>query len=339
MGDFDFLEPIPKTTVSVKLPSRGVLYPKGTPQASGQLNMSPMTMIEEAMFSNPSRAGGMSPTDRVLKKCIQDSVDISTLLVSDKVFLFYMLRAITYGPEYSFNWTCQAPRGKGVCGHKNTTTVRIPDDFQMKYLADEDKEPFVVTLPETQRKVAFRLLRGYDEPEIEKYAERLEERRSQGLIVEDTTAAYRLSRQILTVDDRDVTKAPEDKILRFLLSLPLRDSQFLRNKIAYYTPGINTDVHLRCAECKAEEEGDLPITVNFFRVVDPDEGGPVGAEVRPDVLPGDEPLGDHEDGDGGADVVPREAPGDKEGGDGDRKVEARRDTPRRVGRSYTTRRR
>jgi hypothetical protein len=296
-------------------------------------------MIEEAMFANPSKATGMSATDRVLRKCIHDSIDLGTLLTSDKVFLFYMLRAITYGPEYTFNWTCQAPDGKGVCGHKNRTTVRIPDDFKMKYLSDDDKEPFVVMLPESQKEVSFRLLRGYDEPEIEKYTEKLEEKRQQGLIVEDTTAAYRLSRQILTIDGKDVTKAPEEKLLRFLLSLPLRDSQFLRNKIAYYTPGINTDVHLVCESCKNREEGDLPITVDFFRIVDQDEDGPMGSEVRSDVLPGAEPRGDHEDGSPGTPLVSREVEGDEEDGDGDREAEARRNAPRRVGRSYTTRRR
>jgi hypothetical protein len=208
----------------------------------------------------------------------------------------------------------------------------------MKYLSDEDKEPFTVRLPETQREIAFRLLRGYDEAAIEKFTEKIEEKKKQGLLIEDTTIAYRLSRQILSVDGKDVTKAPEDKLLRFVLTLPIRDSQFLRNKIAYYTPGINTDVHLRCAACKAEEEGDLPITVNFFRVVDEDEDRPVEHEVRADVLPGAGVPGDNEDGDDGASVVPPEAFGDEEGGDGTRAVEARRNVARRVGRSYTTRR-
>jgi hypothetical protein len=332
-NEYDFLEPIPKTTVSVSLPSRGILYPKGTPMHSGKLSLSPMTMVEEAIFNNP---GGDS-IDRMLKRCIAETIEVNSLIGSDKFFLFLMLRAISYGPEYTFTWTCPARKTmRETCGHKNTKTVHIPDDFQMKYLADDDTEPFTVRLPETQREISFRLMRGYDEPVIERYAKGLEAQKKQGIMVENTVPAFRLARQILKVDGKDVTNAPEQKLLAFILSLPAKDVQYLRAKVSYYTPGISTDVTLVCDECGFVQEGDLPFTANFFRLSDEELEGPVGDEVRPDVLPGDEQPGDHDDGPSGTDVPPQEADRGEGVGSGVGEAQARRHAPRRVSRSDQT---
>lgn len=300
MGDFEFLEPIPKTSVSVKLPSRGVPYPKGTPMSSGKLTLTPMTMVEETMVTNPKTAGG-DTVDRILKRCIQESIDINMLLGSDKFFLFMMLRAVTYGSDYTFQWTCPSmTTPTELCGHRNTSTVRIPDDFQIKYLADEDVEPYTVRLPECQREISFRLLRGYDEPIIEAHKSTIDAQAKSGIQVVDTTPAFRLVRQIVKVDDKDVVEAPPEKMLAFVQSIPPKDIQLLKGRMAHFTPGLSTDVTLVCEECKNVHEWDLPFTANFFRVIDSNTGRPVGDEVRPDVLPGDALRGDNEDRPSGA---------------------------------------
>lgn len=300
MGEYEFLEPIPKTSVGIKLPSRGVPYPKGTPMATGKLTLTPMTMVDEAMVTNPKTAGG-DTVDRILKRCIQETVDINSLLGSDKFFLFMMLRAVTYGADYTFQWTCPAMIDPTeLCGHRNTTTVEIPTDFQVKYLADEDVEPYTVRLPECQREISFRLLRGYDEPVIEVHKSQVDANRKSGIQAMDTTPAFRLVRQIVKVDGKDVTEAPETKMLAFVQSIPPKDIQLLKGRMAHFTPGLSTDVTLVCEKCKNVHEWDLPFTANFFRVINSDTGRPVGDEIRPDVLPGDEARGDNADGPSGA---------------------------------------
>lgn len=333
MGEFDFLEPIPKTTVQVKLPSRGVPYPKGAPASNGKLTLAPMTMVEEAIFSNP-RAQGGEAVDTILKRCIQESIDVNALISSDKFFLFMMLRAVTYGPQYSFTWTCPTMKNpREVCGRKNEKTVRIPDDFQVKYLADEDTEPFVVQLKESGREISIRLLRGYDEPVIEKHSNDLEAKRKQGILITDTTQAYRLYRHIVAVDGKSIEKAPEDKVMAFILSLSSKDVQQLRDAIVYYTPGISTEVKLVCADCGTTHEWDLPFTADFFRAVDTEPGRTVGYEVRPDVPPRNEVQRDNEPGPSGTPVVLREAARDEGTGSRDREDQVRSPHVRRVSRS------
>ena len=287
MSEFDFLEPIPKTVMTVDLPSRGVPYPDASPQKAGKLTLSPMTMIEENMVLNQNNVKKQGDViDNVISRCLQERIDLNTLLGADKFFLFMMLRAITYGPEYTFNWTCPAPEGRGVCNTKNTRTVLIPDDFMVKKLADEDTEPFKVTLPHCQKEIAFRLLRGFDEPEIEKHEEKIKEQQKQGIIVPDTTPAYRLARHVVAVDGKDVQDAPIDLLVKFIASLDAKDGQELRSKINYFTPGIETGVTLVCSECGTRHEWVLPITADFFRSGTTDEKNSMGDEVRSNVLPG-----------------------------------------------------
>lgn len=283
MGEFDFLEPIPKTAITVKLPSKGILYPKGHPAASGKLTLTPMTMLEEALLLNEDDDFGKT-MDQMLKRCIQESVDVNSLIVTDKFFLFMMLRAVTYGSDYTFEWLCRGNTNKGKpCNTRNTSTVQIPDNFMIKYLAEEDTEPFTVTLPETKRQISFRLLRGSDEPKIEKHSEEITNIKKNPNVVNkvDTTPAYRLMCHITAVDGNSVAKAPEDKLLAFVLSLPATDRQYLQNKINYYTPGISTTLTVVCKACHTATDLDMPITANFFRTSfqDEEQSGPSDDEV------------------------------------------------------------
>lgn len=283
MGEFDFLNPIPKTTVSVKLPSRGVLYRDDTPAGNGKVTLSPMTMLEESVFAEDGQ-DLRTAIDKVLKRCVQENLDINTLLGSDKFFLFMMLRAITYGPEYTFEWTCP----KEDCGNTNVRTVKIPDDFKMKFLADEDTEPFKVTLPESGKDIAFRLLRGHDEPIIEKHTQEIEEKKRQGAYVVNTTNIFRLTRHITEVDGKDVREAPLDVLMNFVASLSAKDRQFLGKQIRFYTPGLDTGVSLKCEKCSGVYDWDMPFTADFFRAISDDDGEPVADEIRLNVLPGNE---------------------------------------------------
>ena len=130
------------------------------------------------------------------------------------------------------------------------------------------------------------MLRGFDEPEIEKHEEKIKEQQKQGIIVPDTTPAYRLARHVVAVDGKDVQDAPIDLLVKFIASLDAKDGQELRSKINYFTPGIETGVTLVCSECGTRHEWVLPITADFFRSGTTDEKNSMGDEVRSNVLPG-----------------------------------------------------
>lgn len=274
MSAFDFLEPIPKTTVSIMLPSRGVLYPEGHPAAKGKLTLSPMSMIDETVFLEEGVTLAQS-IDKSLRRCLQDKLDINSLLVSDKFFLFMSLRAITYGAKYTFDWLCEF----GDCNTTNTATVDIPGDFKMKFLSDEDREPFEVLLPDSGKRLSFRLLRGNDDEAVEAHRKDIEKKKKDVLSVQDTTNLFRTCRHIVAVDGHSVAEAPEQMVMTFFASLTARDRQTFQQKIAYYTPGIDTTLTVSCAKCGHVHEMDMPFTANFFRAISEIEGEPVEDEI------------------------------------------------------------
>jgi hypothetical protein len=286
MGEFDFLEPIPKTTVSVKLPSRGVLYRDDTPAGKGKIHLSPMTMVEESYFMDDDLTFSEA-FDKILKKCVQEDLDINTLLSADKFFLFMMLRAVTYGPEYAFKWTCNAEKSNGeVCRQSNTSTVKIPDDFKLKLLSDEDTEPYKILLPDCQKEISFRLLRGHDEVYIDRFSKKEEAKKQEGIRLPNRIAIFRLARHITHVDGQSVKDAPENMLINFVASFRAKDRQYFQDKIAFYTPGLDTGVEVLCERCGSVQRIDMPFTADFFRaVIEENEAEPVADEIRPNVLP------------------------------------------------------
>jgi len=315
-----FLEPVPKTAVVVDLPSRGVPYPDNSPEGSGKLTLNAMTMIDESEILNPPKGVSFSKAvDSVLRKAIQETVSVNSLLSADKFYLFMMLRAVTYGQDYTFTWECQKEEGGEICGHTNKNSVNIPGDFQVKALLPEDKEPFLVELPVSKKNVKFRLSRGVDELEVDAYEAEIKAKRKTGVMVADTTNIFRLAKLITHVDDNPITGdiAP-DHIVKFVNSLPAEDIALLRTQIEHYTPGMDTGIKVVCAQCKELTGMDLPITVSFFRPNYPVRGEPATNEVRHDVLHGDEPSRNNEDGPVGTPVVPQQAKRDQGRGDGAR---------------------
>lgn len=55
----------------------------------------------------------------------------------------------------------------------------------------------------------------------------------------------------------------------------------------YYTPGMDTEVNVKCAQCGETYDIDMPITINFFRPISDDDRRTSSDEIRTDVLSGD----------------------------------------------------
>jgi hypothetical protein len=324
-----FLQPLPRSVQKVKLPSRGILYKEG-PASTGCLNLAAMTLVEENLLNSGVFSGSDDPITAVLKKCLQEHIDPAFLLSADKYFLFMMLRAVTYGSEYTFNWTCTAVsrrNRRGMCGFKNTETVLIPDQFKMKYLSDTDKEPFTIILPDSGKTISFRLSRSNDEKDIDQYASKLEKEINQGVNRGYTAETYQLAKLITHVENNEITKDIKlDVIMQWLSSLSAKDLSFYREKLNYYTPGLDTSVSLTCASCDTTHEMDLPLTQEFFRPKLTNDSRPVGDEVRSDVLSSHELPSNIPNPSGGTPLVLREIERSEDRRDGIREDQAGNDT-------------
>jgi len=93
---------IPTETVS--LPSKGLLYPKDHPLASGTIEMKYMTAKEEDILTNASYISDGSVIDRVLKALVVTKFNWSDLLIGDKNAIMVAARVLGYGKDYTYEY-------------------------------------------------------------------------------------------------------------------------------------------------------------------------------------------------------------------------------------------
>jgi len=144
----------------VELPSQGRFYNNVLKATNGKLLIRPMTLKEEKIMTTERFLKTGEAFDMIFRNCIKTAgIDTTNLLSSDRVFLLFYLRAISYGPEYNIT---AYDSMRNACEIKlNISDLEIthpPKAFQ--------NEPFSITLPVSGKTMALKLSRGVDESAI-----------------------------------------------------------------------------------------------------------------------------------------------------------------------------
>lgn len=232
----------------VTLPSKGVFY--GDQLPGGEVVVQPMTIKEEKLLANPA-------TDRselintLVESCVELPFGIDELLVGDKLFLLFMIRAVSYGSKYGFELKCPS------CGTKNVHEIKVPEEMGLRVLGPEDTEPFFTELPVCGRKVGLRLLRVKDE----RYVERQMKRQKNQPVFYDEYCT-RLALHVVTVDDNELSTMD---CLEFVSNLYSQDSLAISSSIEEMDCGPDLLLNVQCPRCGDETEEAMPLTVEFFR--------------------------------------------------------------------------
>jgi hypothetical protein len=87
-------------TETVELPSKGLLYPKDSPLASGKIEMKYMTAKEEDILTNMNYIKQGVVIDKLLQSLIVTKVDYDQLLIGDKEAIMIAARILSYGKDY-----------------------------------------------------------------------------------------------------------------------------------------------------------------------------------------------------------------------------------------------
>ena len=236
----------------VELPSQGLLYDGKLP--NGCIKMRPMKTSDEKLL-----AGGVRDRTTLVDKLIQNCLITNNLpyeeyLIGDKSLMLLFLRGISYGFDYTFTLRCPS------CNESFKHTLKIPDDFEVQQLTEEDKEPFEVQLP-SGALIEFRLLRIKDEQDIAKYTKR--ENRSRDASAEgDPSYTYQLAKRITKIDNVEVNMF---EALQFCEDMYAPDSLALRNAVDEHDCGVSLIMQFECPMCYNEFEQLMPITAEFFR--------------------------------------------------------------------------
>lgn len=232
-------------TEMVDLPSKGLLYPKDSPLASGKIEMKYMTAKEEDILTNQNYIQNGTVIDKLLQSLIVTPINYGDLLVGDKNAILIASRILGYGKDYEFEYL----------GEKQIVDLSLlqPKELDEKlFKSGENKFSFVT--PTTNTVITFKLLTHADEQSIDQEVKGLKK------LNKDSSAelSTRLKRMITSVNGDVETKTIRDFVDNHFLA---RDSRAFREHVRQIQPDINLKFY---PENGPDGGVDIPIGVTFL---------------------------------------------------------------------------
>ncbi len=235
-------------TEVVDLPSKGLLYPKDHPLASGKVEIRYMTAKDEDILTSPNLIKQGVVLEKLIENLLVDkSINLGDMLTGDKNALLLAIRILGYGKDYPVE----------INGHKvEVDLTKIKDKVLDKKAISTRDNRFDFELPATKRKIQFKLLTSADEKRISQETEAIS--KVTGGIQMNLTTRYKT--QIISVDGNEDKAFINSFVDNELLS---RDSIALRTYIDTIAPDVDMTWHY------TDDEGErreflVPVTVQFF---------------------------------------------------------------------------
>jgi len=243
-------------TEVLSLPSKGLLYPKDHPLSSGQIDVKYMTAKEEDILTSSNLIEKGLVVDRLLESVIADpKVKLDDLLIGDKNALMVGTRVLGYGKDYVVNMT--DPDTSLEVEHSFDLTALNHKKVDEKLFKNGENK-FEFELPNTKRKIEFKLLTHNDERNIDKELKALTKLSKVTGI--DNTLTTRLKTQIISVDG----ESDKLKIANFVDNQFLAlDTRAFRKYVESITPDINFKVEY-ISQIGETHTVDVPIGIRFF---------------------------------------------------------------------------
>lgn len=232
-------------TEVVDLPSKGLLYPKDSPLASGKIEMKYMTAKEEDILTNQNYIQSGVVIDKLLQSLIVTPINYGDLLAGDKNAILIASRILGYGKDYEFEYL----------GEKQSVDLSLlePREIDEKLFKSRENK-FTFETPTTGTLITFKLLTHADEQVIDQEVKGLKK------INKDSSAelSTRLKRMITSVNGDAETKTIRDFVDNHFLA---RDSRAFRE----YVRKIQPDINLKFYPENGPDGGvDIPIGITFL---------------------------------------------------------------------------
>ena len=243
------------------LPSRGEYYPEGHPLCGEEtIEIKFMTAREEDLLASRSLLEKGLVLDRLIDSLlVNKKIRSRDLLVCDKNAILIQARKSGYGSDYATKITCMA------CMKADTYDYDLEEAELQSPLTDYQLEEasvkhvgnghFEVEIPNSSATVVLRLLNGHDERALTDLTDKRKKRKQDDSLITD-----QLNFMITSVMGHD----DPDTIRRYVDSLPLRDSRFLRKTYESVSPSITLRKEFVCTHCGYEDDITFPFTTDFF---------------------------------------------------------------------------
>ena len=234
-------------TEMVELPSKGLLYPKDSPLATGKIEMKYMTAKEEDILTNINFIKNGTVIDKLLQSLIVTPIDYNQLLVGDKNAIMVAARILAYGKDYEIEY-----KGESITVDLSALENKELDETKYTEVSNE----FTFQLPHTSNVVTFKVLTHGDEKLIDQEVKGLQKIHKDNL----TEVTTRLKRMITSVNGITDTKDVREFVDKYLLS---KDARALREEYTKVSPDM--ELNFTYTNVNGDEEvADLPIGISFF---------------------------------------------------------------------------
>jgi len=243
-------------TEVISLPSKGLVYPEGSPLRDGKIEMKYMTAREEDILTSTNLIKQGVVIDKLMQSMIVSPVNYNDLVIGDKNAIMVAARILGYGKEYPIEITCPN------CSHKNKTVVDLTTLPEVN-IADSAHMPnpgiFEFTLPQSKRVIHFRLLTTGIDKQVSKELEAYKKSNKNGIDSELTT---RLKSIIVSVDGNSDKKYISNFVDNELFAM---DSRAFRSYMKQVSPDVKFEFAFNCTEFGHEEEAlGFTIDATFF---------------------------------------------------------------------------
>lgn len=232
-----------------KVPSAGLF---GGPT---EVTLRPMTTKEEKIIYT---SRDMSFIEKIVKSCIVEpkNVDIDLLHPNDITYLLYMIRELTFGPNYKQKMQCP------YCGLRQDIEIDITEmTYEILDLESLD-EKLNVKLPICGDTVQLKLLSQGDFNHIDEYIKRLV-RQNKLEDPEGYKYVYRFAKMIKTINGEE--KEDIKEVISYVDNLNMRDFGAIKDVLQDIPIGINTLNIRKCRNCGEEVEVFGAAVPEFFR--------------------------------------------------------------------------
>tara|TARA_Y100000114_G_scaffold121484_1_gene116686 strand:- start:264 stop:1040 length:777 start_codon:yes stop_codon:yes gene_type:complete len=238
----------------VTLPSKGLLYPEGSPLRSGVIEMKYMTAREEDILTNQNYIENGTVIDKLLQSLIITDINYNDLLIGDKNAVLVASRILGYGAEYSFKLS--HPK-TGEMEVVSVDLTKAEDRYIDESIMIKGKNEFEFTLPTTKINITFKLLTQEDEKKINNELKGLKKINKKASPELTTRLKYLI---------QSVNGDYEKKTIREFVdnNLLARDARALREYVRSIQPDIDLEFNIEFEDGHIQENVTIPINASFF---------------------------------------------------------------------------
>ena len=233
-------------TETVELPSKGLLYPKDSPLAKGEIEMKYMTAKEEDILTNQNYIRNGTVIDKLLKSLIvTEGVKYTDILVGDKNAIMIAARILAYGPDYEFGWS----------GDNIKVDLSEIDNKEIDESLFKNGNKFDFKLP-SGNEITYKFLTHTDEIAIDRELTGLKKLNKN----DSSQVTTRLKRIVTSINGSSEIKDIREFVDKYMLAT---DARALRKEYSKRQPDVNLSfVHV--TDDGGEEVIDIPIGISFF---------------------------------------------------------------------------